>query len=103
MNASDSELLRRYCDDGSESAFTELVQRHINLVYATALRQAARDEHCAKDISQAVFSALAAKSRQLQAHRSLGGWLYTTTLYVAGKTIRSEQRRRTREQEASAM
>src|SRR5471032_3156989 len=34
----DQELLREYVERQSETAFAELVTRHINLVYATALR-----------------------------------------------------------------
>ena len=34
----DTELLRRYAGDRSEAAFGELVARHVNLVYSTALR-----------------------------------------------------------------
>ena len=30
----DVELLRRYATNHSEAAFTELVQRHVNLVYS---------------------------------------------------------------------
>jgi hypothetical protein len=32
--AADYELLRRYADHGSDEAFTELVRRHINLVWS---------------------------------------------------------------------
>jgi len=39
MTATDAELLKRYVRDRSESAFAELVQRHLDLVYSSALRQ----------------------------------------------------------------
>ena len=39
----DSELLRRYVQERSESAFAELVQRKAGLVYSAALRQVGGD------------------------------------------------------------
>src|SRR5215216_6077969 len=50
----DRELLRQYVGHRSEAAFTELVRRHLNLVYATALRLMG-DSHLAKDVAQSVF------------------------------------------------
>lgn len=35
----DQQLLRGFVKDGSEAAFTELVTRHVNLVYSAALRR----------------------------------------------------------------
>src|SRR6266571_8494814 len=37
----DTQLLRRYAEEGSEPAFNKLVARHIDLVYSAALRQVA--------------------------------------------------------------
>jgi len=34
----DQQLLRNYAGHGSEAAFTEIVRRHIDLVYSAALR-----------------------------------------------------------------
>jgi RNA polymerase sigma factor (sigma-70 family) len=99
----DSELLRRYVEDRSDEAFTMLVQRHLPLVHSAALRQVAGDIHCACDVAQTVFTILARKAATVQRHPVLTGWLYTTTHHTAAKALRSDQRRRLREQEASMM
>jgi len=59
-DVSDMELLRDYNRQGSEEAFAALVQRHINLVYSTALRHVGIAAH-AEEIAQVVFVILAAK------------------------------------------
>ena len=100
---SDGELLRRYVDEGSEQAFTELVQRHVNMVYLAALRRVGRNAHAAEDVTQAVFTALARKARSLRGHPSLAGWLYTGTRFAAAQAVRTERRRRTHELEAQTM
>ncbi len=101
--ANDAELLRRHVEQGDEAAFTEVVQRHVNLVYATAKRLAYGDAHLAEDVSQQVFTALAREARQLMNHPTLAGWLHTSTRNLTYKAIRTEGRRRAREQELYAM
>jgi RNA polymerase sigma factor (sigma-70 family) len=99
----DRELLRDYADTGSQAAFTTLVQRHLNVVYRTALRRVGGNAHAADDVTQRVFTALARKAATLKAHESLAGWLYTSTRFAAAEAVRSEQRRRKHEQEAHTM
>lgn len=99
----DAELLRRYAEEKSEAAFTELVRRYVDLVYSAALRQLGGDAHRAEDVAQIVFTTLARKARLLTRHPVLAGWLYTATQHAAAKAIRSEVRRHAREQEAHAM
>lgn len=98
-----NELLRRYVHDRSESAFQELVKQHIDLVYSSALRQVNGDVPTAQDVTQAVFTQLARNAPRLTQHTSLSGWLFTSTRYLAAKACRTEQRRRSREQEAYEM
>jgi RNA polymerase sigma factor (sigma-70 family) len=99
---SDQQLLRDYSQDHCESAFAELVHRHVNLVYSVALRLL-RDAHQAQDVTQAVFAALAENAHRLCRHPVLSGWLHCTARNLATKAIRSDARRREREQEAAAM
>ena len=99
----DGELLRRYAETGSEDAFTELVRRHVDLVYSAALRQVNGDAHLAQDVAQSVFTDLARKAAPLARRPALTGWLYTSTHFAAAKAVRTEHRRQAREQEAHTM
>ncbi len=99
---SDPHLLREYAGSRSEAAFAELVRRHIDLVHSAALRIAS-DVHLAKDVSQGVFVALAKDAGKLAGHPVLSGWLHSTTRNIAAQAIRTEARRRKREQQAAAM
>ncbi len=44
-------LLVEYAENGTESAFRDLVARHIDLAYSTALRKVGGDAHLAQDVS----------------------------------------------------
>lgn len=98
----DAALLRQYAATGAEEAFAALVRRNVDLVYATALRIVG-DPARAQDVAQSVFVALARKASALRDHPALVSWLYTSTRYAALKALRSEQRRRARDEEAHTM
>lgn len=98
----DPQLLRAYAEDQSEAAFGELVRRHVDLTYSVALR-IVRDAHLAEDVTQAVFVALAQNAGALAEHPVLSGWLHRAARNVASQTVRTEVRRRAREQEAATM
>lgn len=93
----DTAQLRLYATTGAQDAFAALLQRTLPLVYAAALRRVGGDTHRAKDVTQLVFTALARNARTLAEHPDLIGWLFTTTRFIAAKTIRHEQRRHARE------
>ncbi|MGD0253857.1 MAG: sigma-70 family RNA polymerase sigma factor [Verrucomicrobiota bacterium] len=94
----DSELLSHYARTRSEDAFAELVRRHVNLVYSAALRQVNGDAHLAQDVAQNVFTDLARKASLLSRRATLTGWLYTSAHFAAAKIVRTENRRRDREE-----
>ncbi|HEY5069439.1 MAG TPA: sigma-70 family RNA polymerase sigma factor, partial [Candidatus Acidoferrum sp.] len=83
----------------SEAAFAALVERHVNLVYSTALRSVG-GTHAAEEITQAVFIILARKAGKMLRRTVLSGWLYQTTRLTAANFLRTEIRRQNREQEA---
>jgi len=99
----DGELLRRYADEGHEDAFRQIVHRHYDLVYSSALRQAAGDTHLAQDIAQSVFTALARKARRLCRRPTVIGWLYVSTRMAAVQAVRNESRWRMRNLNAETM
>lgn len=103
MNSlTDPQLLREYAERRSEAAFAELVRRHVDMVYSAALRMV-YDGYLAEDVTQGVFVALARNAQQLTNHPVLAGWLHRTAQNLAANTVRSDVRRRDREQKAAAM
>ena len=94
--------MRDYAERQSEAAFAAIVRRYVDLVYSAALRLSC-DADTAKDVTQGVFVALAQNAQQLADRPALAGWLHTTARNLSAKTIRSDARRRVREQEAVGM
>lgn len=95
----DAELLQQFARNQSETAFAELVKRHINLVYSVAFRKSGNPQQ-AQDVAQAVFIILARKAGSLGPKAVLPGWLYHTARLTAANAHRAEMRRIRREQEA---
>ena len=100
MNGTD--LLTAYRSSHSEGAFTELVRRYTNLVYAVAQRRLANSP-LAEEVTQTVFLRLAQAAPKVTGESALVVWLHRTTIHVAIDAWRSETRRRTREQQAAVM
>ncbi len=100
---SDAQLLREYAETGAEPAFTEIVNRHTNLVYSAALRQV-ESPGVAAEIAQKVFIGLARGARELcprlAAEASLAGWLCRSARNLSLNFRRDEFRRQSRERQA---
>lgn len=98
----DMVLLRRYADTGSHPAFEEIVSRHIDWVYAMALRQV-RDRHLAEDVTQAVFIILARKAGSLNDETILRGWLFKTARFAASDAMKKRTRFRRHQERFAEM
>jgi len=99
MSELDNSLIAEFNARRSEEAFAALVRQHVNLVFATALRQVG-DVGAAEEITQNVFVALALAAGKLGSHPTIAGWLHQTALNKSREWLRSELRRRRREQVA---
>jgi RNA polymerase sigma factor (sigma-70 family) len=96
----DLELLADYYRGGSQSAFTQLVQRHVDWVYSAALRRV-RDRHLAEDVTQGVFIVLARDGRRARA--PLSAWLYGVVRHITANALREQTRRKNHEHKAAVM
>ncbi|HKB05829.1 MAG TPA: sigma-70 family RNA polymerase sigma factor [Gemmataceae bacterium] len=94
--ATDSELLRRFADDGDQDAFAALVRRHTGLVLSACQRVLANTQD-AEDACQATFLILARKAASGGWRPSIANWLFTTARRVAGHQRRAAERRKRRE------
>ncbi len=95
---SDYELLQRFAHDGEDAAFRELVERYGPVAHGVALRRLQSPE-AAHDVMQEAFVTLAKKAGSLNANVVLGGWLHKVTYAKSIDYIRSESRRKKREEQ----
>ena len=102
MSDHDLELLARYTGEKAEDAFAEIVRRHLDLVYSTALRQV-RSPQLAEEVAQATFLSLASDANRLTPDTILAAWLYRVAHRTAANVVRREARRQLREQIATEM
>jgi RNA polymerase sigma factor (sigma-70 family) len=98
----DFELLQRFTRDGEQSAFGDLVRRHLDLVFATAVRKV-EDAGAAQEVAQNVFAVLARKAWQFAPDDSLPAWLHKAALLESKSWLRGELGRRRRELTAAEL
>jgi RNA polymerase sigma factor (sigma-70 family) len=98
----DTDLLHAVAGVRSEPAFRQLVARHIDLVYASALRQV-RDPATAEDLTQAAFILLWRKAARLGDGRNLCGWLLSAVRFGARDAARARRSREHHERQAAQM
>jgi len=101
MPDADNQLIAEFDAHRGDDAFAALVRQHINMVFATAMRQVG-DHGAAEEITQNVFVALAQAAGKLKSHPTIAGWLHRTTLNKSREWLRSELRRNRREEVAVA-
>src|SRR5689334_3463830 len=95
----DWSCLRRYATEHDERAFAQIVQKHVNLVFSSALRRVG-NRQTAEDVTQAVFVILAKKAHRIRNGGALSAWLLRCVRYASANAIKMEQRRRKREEAA---
>jgi RNA polymerase sigma factor (sigma-70 family) len=94
----DAELLTRFLDQNSESAFSQLVERHAGLVW-NVCRGSLASHVDAEDAFQATFLVLFQNARRIRQLSSLAAWLHGVAWRIARKINRTEVRRRLRERQ----
>jgi len=98
----DRQLLEEYAQSGREEPFRQLVERHINLVYSSALRQT-RNPDLAEDVTQVVFLLMAQRAKKLSSAVVLSGWLYKAARYTVLDMMKMQHRRRQHELRAAKL
>jgi RNA polymerase sigma factor (sigma-70 family) len=99
---SDSLLLERYAKEKSQEAFSALVSRYADMVYATCFRRL-RAAEAAEDASQAVFLLLSQNAGRLNAQRTLAPWLHSMAVLVCKGYLSKEAKLKKIAQEMAKM
>lgn len=90
----EQEMQQRWITRRDANAFTELVQQHAGMVFATC-RRVLGDATEAEDVAQECFMELAGTTKVVKP--SLGGWLHRVAVFRSLNRIRADHRRKLRE------
>jgi len=93
QNVTDAQLLQRY-RDGDEQAFSEIVSRYKNSLYAF-LRRFVNRQDIVEDVFQETFLQLYASRDSFDSDRPLRPWLFTIAANKAKDALRKIQRQST--------
>jgi RNA polymerase sigma factor (sigma-70 family) len=88
----DHTLLSRFAKAKDERAFTELVRRHLDMVYGVCLRRTG-NRPLAEELVQNVFASLARKAGSLKPEVLVVGWLHRAAHFESLSAFRSESSR----------
>ncbi len=88
----DHTLLSRFAKSKDERAFTELVRRHLDLVYGVCLRRTG-SRPLAEELVQNVFASLARKAGSMKPEVLLVGWLHRAAHLESLSAFRTESTR----------
>ncbi|MDX9972957.1 MAG: sigma-70 family RNA polymerase sigma factor [FCB group bacterium] len=99
MNARDAALLTRWSEHRDAEAFNDLVSHYADMVYATCKRTLGNPAD-AEELTQECFLRLATGNVRIRT--SLGGWLHSAATSLSINRLRSDNRRRKREEIAAA-
>jgi RNA polymerase sigma-70 factor (ECF subfamily) len=91
-NAPEAEIVRR-AQAGDQSAFTEIIERHQNLVFSVAYRMVRRRID-AEDVAQQVFAKIFFAMKKFDMRSSLSTWIYKIALNESYDYLRRLKKRR---------
>lgn len=87
---SEQDIIRDYCETGSQRSATAFVRKHQKFVYATALRYLQNHED-ADDAAQETFIKALKSLNKFKGNSSVKTWLYRITTNVCINTIRKKK------------
>lgn len=102
VEPSDGQLLEHFVKDREAAALEALVRRHGSMVWGVCRRVLA-NHHDAEDAFQATFVVLVRKASSVKPRDMVGNWLYGVARQTALKARATSAKRKTREQQVSAM
>src|SRR5262245_9131376 len=102
VEPTDGQLLEAFVKDREPAAVEALVRRHGSMVWGVC-RRVLGNHHDAEDAFQATFLVLVSKASSVKPRDMVGNWLYGVAQQTALKAGATTAKRKTREQQVSAM